>query len=106
MAEPFIVEPTWSYKRFLLLKALNADAMDQPALAAAWRGLLAEQPPSDELPMTFPFRARLIAAGYKSLVFLNGATEDELAVYAGFAPLDARTVVAATTAALTPPEDA
>lgn len=106
MAETFIAEPNWSYKRYLLLKALSADAMEQPALAAAWRGRLAELPPSDELPLTFPFRARLIAAGYTSLVFLDGATENELAIYAGFAPLDARAVVAAATAALTPTEDA
>jgi len=106
MAEAFIVERNWSYKRYLLLKALAADAAEQPALAATWRGILAEQPPSDELPLAFPFRMRLIAAGYTSLVFLDGATENELAVYAGFAPLDARTIVTAATAALTPAEDA
>ena len=95
MAEPFIVEKNWSYKRYLLLKALTAYRMQQEGLAAAWLGLLAEQPAGDALPATFPFRSRLIAAGYKELQLLDGVTEDELAVYAGFAPLDAKVIVAA-----------
>lgn len=99
MADPFIVEPDWSYKRYLLLNAFAADRMDQPALAAAWRGKLAELPPGDELPTVFPFRARLLATGYSELQLLDGVTEDELVLYAAFSPTDARAIVAAAIAA-------
>lgn len=99
MAEPFVVEKNWSYKRYLLLKSLEADRMEQRAAAAAWRGLLAEQPAGDELPATFPFRAKLMAAGYRELTMLVGATEDELVVFAQLGPLDSRAVLAAVAAA-------
>ena len=98
--QPYIVDRNWTYKRYLLLSALTAVQMQQEELAAAWFGRLAEQPAADSLPLTFPFRARLIAAGYNDLQLLDGVTEDELAVYAGFAPLDAKVIVAASVNAI------
>lgn len=100
MAEPLIVEKDWTYRRYLLIRALTADRMQQVALALTWRGILNQQPAGPALPATFPFRARLIAAGYSDLELLDGVTENELAIYAGFYPLDAKAIVAAAVNAI------
>lgn len=95
-----------NYRRHLFLKELGARALGLEAVALAWKGYRLEREAGTALATTFPFRAKLVAAGYSELELLDGATIEELARYAGLGQLDAKVVIAATKAAVTALEDA
>ena len=97
-AEPLITEQPVTYKRYLLLKQFDAETRQLYALAGVWRATRAALPAGQPLPLTFPFAARLAAAGYTEREYLEGATAEELSREVGLGQSDAAVVLAALAA--------
>lgn len=80
-------------RRFYLLKRLAAHRVTQHELEGMWAAKqLAE--PGVELDADFPFRERLVSAGYLTVEDVQGANTEELQ-QAGLTPREAAAVLAA-----------
>ena len=85
-------------RRYNLLK-MRAAARDNPGLDAVWdANRRAIQ--GTEIPATFPYRSRLVAAGYLVLEELDGADANELSKQAGLLDFEAAAVLAALVAVI------
>lgn len=83
-----------SPRRYYLLKRKTAESVGEQPLNNVWRAKQEEQP-GTALPVTFPFRTRLVSAGYSAVEDLDGATADELQANTDLNARDAAAVVAA-----------
>lgn len=83
-----------SPRRYYLLKRKMAESVGEQPMNNAWRAKQEEQP-GTALPVTFPFRTRLVSAGYSAVEDLDGATADELQANTDLNARDAAAVVAA-----------
>jgi hypothetical protein len=79
-------------RRYYLGKRLEA-AVRGSSLAEVWQAKQ-EAEPGTSLAADFPYRSRLVAAGYSTVEDLDGATVDELK-QAGFSEREASAVLAA-----------
>jgi hypothetical protein len=95
--EPLVTEAPVSYRRYLLLKRRYWLEMDNRAMEGVFRGLQEAQP-GNALPVTFPFRIELAAAGYSTREDLTGADQRELWTMAGLSLRDADAVLTALAA--------
>lgn len=86
-----------SARRFYLLKSWYFDDAGQLALAAFYRWKQAQQL-SPALPVTFPLREELVAAGYSTSADLNGADAAELRLRAKLTRSQAEAVLRAAAA--------
>ena len=93
--EPLITETPVTYKRYLLLKQHAALLVGNSHLAGVWRERRESLPAGLALPTNFPFRDRLVLAGYNERECLYGATVRELHRTVGLAQFDAEAVLAA-----------
>lgn len=82
-----------SPRRYYLLKAAAAAAEDPKGMADVWRGKQAAEP-GTALSLGFPYRSRLVAAGYSTTEDLAGASVDELRGV-GFRAAEANAILAA-----------
>jgi hypothetical protein len=69
-------------------------AVDESPTEMAWDGIRRGEP-GTTLPLTFPARTELLAAGYLVVEEVDGADETEL-TNAGLSPQQATAVIAAT----------
>lgn len=81
-------------RRYYLLKRLAATLREDDVMAGAWQAKQ-EAEPGTALAVDFPYRSRLVAAGYSAVEDLDGATSEELQ-QSGFTPREAAAVLAAT----------
>lgn len=95
MAEPLVVTPGVSYRRYLLLKFHAAMDLAEYARAGYWRARLEEQTGSTPLPSGFPFIALLQQRAYTAWEDLEGATVDELCWSLEIGPTDAQSILTA-----------
>ena len=86
--------PFPTLRRFYLKKRKMAAKGGELALSAVWHARQEEQA-SDPLPVGFPAKSELEAAGYTAIGDLEGAAEDELMDWAQLSSNAARAVVAA-----------
>ena len=82
-----------TYRRYLLLKQLEAAKQGFEELAAAWKGRRLELPEGDALPDGFPFKDVLASIGYIAYQDLVGATEDEFTAFTTMNLVDIRAVL-------------
>ncbi len=82
-----------SSRRYYLLKRLAARSNSDRALDAAWHGMQ-KGVPGTALPLNFPARAELVAAGYSAIEDVFGADVDEL-LDAGLTRSEATAAIAA-----------
>jgi len=87
----------YSHRRYCLLKRFAAKDNGDEALVCVWRGKQ-EAVSATALASDFPYRAKLIAAGYSSVEDLTGADAIELRKRASLGRREADTVIAAIAA--------
>lgn len=80
-------------RRYYLLKRLAAARRKDDVLAGAWQGKQ-EAEPGTPLAADFPYRSRLVAAGYSTAEDLDGASSEELQ-QSGFTAREATAALAA-----------
>lgn len=66
-----------TYRRYCLLTSRAWMSRGEPGREEVWRGKQIGEP-GTALPSSFPFRAKLVAAGYQATEDLDGADEEEL----------------------------